>query len=566
MKKILLSAFLLTALLGNVNVSGQDKIGLQKYDYVINGETNMFQGIPNISLPVFSLNSPTANITINLSLNYTTEGASAFNLISDVGKGWSLSSMGSIVRAKTRHEDDFFISDGNVYEAKSDVYYYTYPGGNGKFYIGMDKTTHELIGVNISPSNDKIFITKDNTKPNKVKTFSIVDTKGNKYVFDKININIFERLKNDIEFKTLINSGFFLSKIYNIKNEEVVNLEYETAIQETSIGTLQQQKIKKITVQGIGSIEYQYVNKMGPPILNNANGRDWYILDKVMLKNFKNQLINQYAFKNWGSDYLKELINLDKNNNQIQKFSFEYNTETGYPYFDHYGYPIDYHYCNLEEGLLTPFKTNRNTMSYNTLKRIILPTGGITEYEFEPHSIKDSQLNNICFGGNCYYDNYDVDKIYTVNFDTKLTNIYNVTIPSGYQNKIFAKYNYTMYPNQPGNPSIPNDIDYQINNNTGNVFLDPYNQTECPEINWFDITTQPLKIAFYGLKKGYGTLELYAPKQQRKDNNEYGFGLRIKSTKNFNPGSSIPLSYTKYEYNIFNDSQTSSGSQLGPFG
>jgi hypothetical protein len=247
MKKILLGSFLLTALSGNITISGQEKIGLQKYDYVTNGDANIYQGIPNISLPLFGLDIPTTGVDINLSISYTTESLAAFSLISDVGQGWNLSGVGSIVRNKTRKAEDYLKrSNGRV---ESDVFNYSYPGGGGKFFITNDHVSQALTAVHVSPSNDKITITKD-TSEGKIKSFTITDTKGNTYLFDKLNIN--KITVSDLNTVTkLVNSGFFLSKIFNVKNEEVASVEYETTTDSsTGLGVLQRQKIKKITVHG----------------------------------------------------------------------------------------------------------------------------------------------------------------------------------------------------------------------------------------------------------------------------------------------------------------------------
>ncbi|GAA5084229.1 hypothetical protein GCM10023210_03850 [Chryseobacterium ginsengisoli] len=579
MKKIILSAFLLASFLGSITISGQ--MELSKYDYITNGETNMYQGIPNISFPLLSLGVPTAGIDIGVSLSYTTESASAYNLISDVGKGWNLSPIGSVVRSKTREFDDFAIPTGTSnHEASSDTYYYNYPGGSGRFYIGMDTVSLELLCVHTSPSNDKIIITKDPVTPNRVKSFTIIDTKGNRYLFDKINVSKLHKWGpfdasriETIHNTKFINSGFFLSKIYNVKNEEVANVEYLTTTQvipdygNNVPGTLQNQKIKRITVSGMGSIEYQYTDDYPSDPLSYQTNKDRYMMNKLVLKNTQNQIINQYAFDREQTSYLKKLINLDKDNAFVQKFAFEYKNEDylgGYnTYIDNYGYPIYYEFCNIDTGeLITPYHTNRNTVNYGTLQRIILPTGGITEYEFESHSIPFDP-NTTCMEPKCYYDNYDFDKIYTVNFDTNVTNQYTVNLPAGYQNHLYVKYNYTLHPNQPGHPGIPYTIDYTINDDSGSPFSHSYEEIECPDIKTFTVNPGSLNVKFSGVKKGYGTVEIYAPKQQRRDSNEYGYGLRLKSMKNFNPGSTSPVSYTDYEYSTFTDPLLSSGNDVG---
>uniref|UniRef100_A0AAU6WUB9 Uncharacterized protein n=1 Tax=Chryseobacterium endophyticum TaxID=1854762 RepID=A0AAU6WUB9_9FLAO len=127
MKKITISVLLCAVMLGTVRLSGQEKVELQKYDYVTNGDTNLYQGIPNIGFPLFNVEVPTTGISINLSVNYSTESLSGYSLISDVGKGWNFSTVGSVVRSKTLRVEDYTTSVNNT-TADSDVYYYNYPG------------------------------------------------------------------------------------------------------------------------------------------------------------------------------------------------------------------------------------------------------------------------------------------------------------------------------------------------------------------------------------------------------------------------------------------------------
>lgn len=570
MKKIVIYAVMLATLSCSISLSGQDKIELQKYDYVTNGDTNMFQGIPNIGFPLFNVAVPTAGISINLSVNYTTESVSAFNLISDVGKGWNLSSIGSIVRSKTRNEQDYTLSGAS--EARSDVYYYSYPGGSGKFYIGKDASSQELTGVHTSPSNDKIIVTKDNARTDKVKSFTVADTQGNRYVFDKININILQKAFDFGGAETkLINSGFLLSKIYNVKNEEVAAIEYETTTEliNPAVGSIQQQKIKKITVNGTGTIEYLYLPNNQPHKIGGPE-RDWYQLDKVILKDTRNQIVNQYQFLQNFSSNLGELINLDKNNNPVQKFSFEYNQEllAGYGYKDAFGYPDIHDPCSLDEGeLQTPGSTNRNTAAYGTLKRVTLPTGGSIEYEFESNAVKKEQADPQCpYGQPCFYNNHDFDKIYTLNFDTALSEYYTVTLPPGYKSKLFYTYGYLFHPSSPPRPGVPNIIECLAGGpggySAGQPFINPYTGNECGGIQYTEANGPTLNLLFSGPRKGYGTLFIYAAKDQARDENEYGYGLRIKSIRNFDPGQAAPVSHISYWYDNFSNPLQSSGETL----
>ncbi|UEQ76959.1 hypothetical protein [Chryseobacterium arthrosphaerae] len=553
MKKILLSAFLLTALLGNIEVSGQEKIGLQKYDYVTNGDANIYQGIPNISLPLFGLDIPTAGVGINLSLSYTTESLAAYSLISDVGKGWNLSNVGSIVRNKTRMAEDY---KKNKNEITSDVFNYNYPGGSGQFFITNHTISNEPIAIHLSPSNDKISFIKDTTV-GKIKSFTITDTKGNTYLFDKTNINTM--VISDINTVTkTVNSAFFLSKIFNVKNEEVAVIEYETTTQPFNANSeaLQRQKIKKITAHGAGSIEYLYNTVGTPPPLNEDRYEDWYKLNKLVLKDARNAIVNQYSFIQ--NNNLTGLVNLDKNNNQIQKFSFEYNLAGTGGGEDAYGYPTAFQYCDFDSGFYRSIKTrNPDACTYGALKSIILPTGGRTEYEFESQATSSPYTTAGTYN---FYPYSPLEKIHTITYKTEPgQEAAPYTVPADYR-VAFVSFVYDPY--GPIKPGIPRESFLDINGiEVSPVTYIPYDNMTftCPGM--FVFSGQGL-LNFGVSGKSTGTIELYAYKKTAFDPNEYGNGLRIKSIKNFNPGSSTPLTYTKYEYGLFDEPIRSSGKEL----
>ncbi|OCA73708.1 hypothetical protein [Chryseobacterium arthrosphaerae] len=556
MKKILLSAFLLTALLGNIEVSGQEKIGLQKYDYVTNGDANIYQGIPNISLPLFGLDIPTAGVGINLSVNYTTESLAAYSLISDVGKGWNISSVGSIVRNKTRMAEDYKkAKNSNV--ITSDVFNYNYPGGGGKFFITNHSISNEPIALHLSPSNDKINITKD-SKEGKIKSFTITDTKGNTYLFDKVNVN--KIVISDITATTkTVNSAFLLSKIFNVKNEEVAAIDYETTTEPFN-GTdfLQRHKIKKIAVLGVGSMEYLYNNVGSHPSLSMDQYEDWYQLNKLVLKDARNAVVNQYTFQKSGN--LIGLINLDKNGNQIQKFSFEYNsipTQAGLG-VDSYGYHNGFKPCDFDSGVYRiESQRYHDACSYGALKSIILPTGGRTEYEFESQATSSPYTTTGTYN---FYPYSPLEKIHTITYKTEPgQGPAPYTVPADYK-VAFIRFYYDPYgPVKPGLPPLESFL------SVNGYEVTPYTYTN----NGTDFSCERVftgggqgTLNFSVSGKSIGGIELYAYKKTAFDPNEYGNGLRIKSIKNFNPGSSTPISYTKYEYNIFEEPTRSSGKEL----
>lgn len=577
MKKILLSAFLLSAFLGNINVSGQETIELQKNDNLANSKTNLHTGIPEIGLPLFSV--PTiSNMNIGVQLSYSTEGISAYKMISDVGRGWGLQYGGRIFKSNTRNAADY--GNAKPSEIASDVYYYNFLGNSGRFYISKDDGTNGLVAVQLQPSKNKIAVTKDSTKPNKVLSFTITDENGNTYFFDKINIDKFRfgitdpAAGNTPTNTKITNTSFALSKITNSKNQEVATFEYDTTTELMDhIGTLQDNKIKKINVNNYGSIEFIYKPNSMPHYLSDKGDRDWYQVDKLVLKNKNNTVMNQYEFVG-DTGFLNELRNLDANGNVIQRYSFDYNNSFQvYPdeflSRDRFGYVNIYNSCSLDNGvLMRPDSTNPKTVTFNSLKSITLPTGGRIEYEFESNSIEETNpayddrcQNNICT------DYYDLDKIYTLDFDTRDPNINNnLNLTGNYKGGLFVKFSYRLYAYPPPKPGVPNDIDYSLIFADGSTLVSqPYtnagNGSPCSLVQYFDVPSlnQIKKILFSGVRQGYGTVEFYAIKDTRKHKNKFGYGLRIKSIKNFDAGTNTPTKWNVFEYNKFSDPLTSSG-------
>ncbi|MCE3076304.1 DUF5977 domain-containing protein [Chryseobacterium gwangjuense] len=549
-----------------------EQIELQKNDHLSNSNVNIYNGIPGISLPLFNIKTQ-SNINIGVSLSYSTEGVSVYKMISDVGKGWSLQYGGSIFKTNTKNDNDY---SSNADEAFSEIYNYSFLGESGRFYIGKDQTTNELTAVMLQPSNHKIIITKNSTTTNKVLSFTIIDENGNSYLFDKINIDKFrltfalgDPLIESPSNTKLTNSAFLLSSIVDNKNRQVATFEYETTTElvSQSIGTVQDNKIKKITINGYGSIEFKYKFNNTPHSVKNKGNVDWYQTDRLILRDKNNNIVNQYAFLGDGT-FLTDFQSLDKDNNIISRHTFEYNKILGVnpELSDAFGYANVYDPCSLDEGVLkSPSGTNPKTSNLNSLKTINLPTGGRIEYEFESNSIEEPNpgYNDVCIDGACH-DYYDLDKIYTLNFDTNDPSInYDLNFPPGYKGNVYVAYSYSLYPYPPSKPGVPDEIQYDLLGVDGSIllphsFINSATGFECPSIRYY-FEGNATKVALSGARQGYGKLEFYRIKEARKHNNKFGYGLRIKSIKNFDAESTVPSKWVEYEYNKFTDPLTSSG-------
>ncbi|ASZ12837.1 hypothetical protein [Chitinophaga sp. MD30] len=161
--------------------------------------TNLFNGVPNIQLPLYTIQLGTFKLP--LSLDYTSNGIKVDEIASSVGLGWVLNTGGVITasirggndKSEIRHKPaDIFkfnphdqnipvgevmsdyewakvIISGN-YDTQQDIYYYTVNGMSGKFIYDYD------ISRVIPIPYANIKIDKGGAQ--------IIDSEGNKYLFN----------------------------------------------------------------------------------------------------------------------------------------------------------------------------------------------------------------------------------------------------------------------------------------------------------------------------------------------------------------------------------------------
>jgi hypothetical protein len=175
------------------------------------------KGTVNVDIPIYTLRNKDIEVPISLSYN-SGQGFKVEELDTDVGLGWNLSGYGLITQSVVGLRDFFDGSSGfesknsvfsfvdqdvniisgggyllwngeNYYlnvsekplnqdqvfngykDGEPDIFYFSYPGGSGKFYI--DKSGNF---VEISPTKTKIVMLNDST-------FELTDTRGMVYTF-----------------------------------------------------------------------------------------------------------------------------------------------------------------------------------------------------------------------------------------------------------------------------------------------------------------------------------------------------------------------------------------------
>ena len=190
----------------------------------INVPVNLYNGVAGVSVPLYTVEANNG-AQIPISLQYNAGGIRVDQVASTVGLGWLLSAGGSITRQiKGRPDIDYeFTSNiGGSYtpyyeyinderDTEKDIFFYSFPGGSGKFFI------NHIYGTQISlPLND-ITIKKVTNG------WEIVDGMGNIYSFGKYS--------TDRESSSGVVTTWHLSEIkfLNAHSNKSISFKYKSA-------------------------------------------------------------------------------------------------------------------------------------------------------------------------------------------------------------------------------------------------------------------------------------------------------------------------------------------------
>lgn len=181
----------------NVNPPSPNAASLGQYG---NYPTTLYNGLVNISIPVYDIKTPRFDIPISLS--YHASGIKVTEVASWVGLGWTLNTGGEITRQVMGNPDDRpggYLSSANVlkiadsldlrasnsdifyvqnvlngdYDGEPDIFSYIFPGGDGHFLFNGDKASL----IKIPEDKNKISVDFPNNR------ITIVDENGNTYIF-----------------------------------------------------------------------------------------------------------------------------------------------------------------------------------------------------------------------------------------------------------------------------------------------------------------------------------------------------------------------------------------------
>ncbi|QBA22434.1 hypothetical protein EU348_15065 [Chryseobacterium indologenes] len=505
-------------------------------------------GVPNILYPLINLPTNNKFVNINLGLSYHVGNISKDSWISEVGKGWSILGSGVISREILYDFDEVFDDATFHHYIKNefdDIYNFNIPGESGKFRIVRNVAGNTFGIIALSPYTSKIEYTRtDNTATLILDSFTITSDEGIKYKFQDYNISMMNvwswdhpNLGSYYVDKTY-RSAFYLTSILDENDKELVkytylkDIKYITGTQTTESQT---NKLSRIDVKDRGIVEINYTKNK---LVNKKN--DIFSINNIILKNARNAFIKKYNFNySYNSDRaLDSFTQVDSYENAIEKTSFGYQ-----------GY-------SLPSG---------GSQSYFNKLRIKLPTGGVSEYNFEdiPYAFKDSlttvmppqvDIANVSFNQfnantKKYFFTIPQDK--ALNIEIYADQISSYPWSLTFFKKVGDNYNimpYTVGPVVDADPNYPTIQSRTLTAGEYYVTLSSAvpNATFSGSVNF--------RAFYYDGTPSEVTVKVPTAS-----------ALRIKNIKSFDldynnvNDASVPSGIEEYEYNTFDDPDVSSG-------
>lgn len=529
---------------------------------------SMATGIPNIQVPIAGIISSDSYIGENLLLSYNPFSVYESEYVSEVGSGWDLFSGGVIARTVKNGIDEIYdnaSAPGYIQNQFDDVYHYNLPNGiSGKFKI-LRQAGNTFAAYNMTANNVKIDYTRtNNTATLIVTSFTITDDKGYQYKFEDVSKASYAQNK-------MFNSAYFLTKIYNPNQIELLTYEYQKSniFKEGSTTDISYQncKIRKINSIGLGKITFEYLHE---PSFDRTM-TDPYKLTSITVENNYGKQISKHLFEYSSFTYKRNLSKIKK---------VDQSNPTGVPwevtkleYVNFYGPDLPNYPSGIvcEQNITLPFDINNPLFLLN---KITYPTGGTTEFNFEQneHFIDKSTPEYIQS-----LSDYIDPIIQHIEF--KSSNNFN----TGSGNISLILWKILGTPNQKKRFYI--DFSASRNPPSGGPFIDPGDGSSNLGAS-FKVDGQTVPqcdiIADINSIQSKATIELYpgnhsieivgtnvsgtvsiselvnsSPPYQNKD---YAAGIRIKNIKVYKSSTETnPEKIINYSYNQFDNSNNSSG-------
>jgi hypothetical protein len=220
--------------------------GSEKGSKLSSVPVNIFTGVPQVGVPLYSYASPNNGLSLSLSLDYFAGGTQVAESPTSVGLGWYLNSGGSISRTVRGAPDDYpntgFMYASAIpsdYRANSDKYYfdsldaqqdifqYNFNGRSGKFYIGKNG---QIVIVPACKMKITPVIGTGNLA-SQIVSFRMVTEDGNKYDFSAVESSYFSTPSDTTLFRSAYyghtyNSAWYLTQVIAAFSADTIKFNY----------------------------------------------------------------------------------------------------------------------------------------------------------------------------------------------------------------------------------------------------------------------------------------------------------------------------------------------------
>ncbi len=591
---------------------------------------NLATGKINYSVPLYTIKVKDFEWPISLSYNYS--GLLVEEDPGVIGLGWDMIASGRITREIRGIPDELDVSqfkkttivpflkgdfdnlstvqyNAKKFQIYNSVAELNYDGMFDKYVVNAGEVNGSFV---FNENDETIFLNNRNYKAWKNK---IIDDKGVTYYFNEIEKGYYKIPTSGDDVDAEVPASYLLTKIQLPNNGGEINFEYEPAspqnryyktvwsdseitglenkiVHQSNDVMVEYRPLKKITFPtgeinfSVTRHSYSYTNQHGNIPQTS------FALNELTVSNSNNDEILKYEFIYNNNSKSKKLLNeiiKSSNGSTIPFFKFEYDHqfELGSLDFDYTSQDLWGYYNALSSpNLITatreivPIKTK-----YGALDKIVYPTGGYSEIEYEQNtiSIEESGTATICsYSHNqsitevivpdAPYQQKIIDKIIDVGHSQIVKVKIRAAVKKGSSTNALGNWaNISVTANNASNLCGQSIIsNFQLNADADNCASYP-NPNDCPgdlilykEIIGYaedgklhitgDVSVQPNKEAFIEY-----TIEYEATTGPTVNNKNLG-GIRVAKTVDCNNPNDCYE--TNYKY-ILEDGITSSGLTLG---
>lgn len=487
MNKILCLIFLIAII--NVNASGQQIPNLMNAvplspdagiaSNLNSADADIFRGIPQIGIPIFSYSNITNSLSLNITIGYNAGGVLLSSSPSILGAGWYLNAGGIVTRIVRGQPDEGgeYLSNGFRYtdtipndwrslaskyyhdslDAEQDIFQYNFNGRSGQFYIGKNGQIVQIpvTKMKIEPIMNLAWLSG----------FKFIDENGIRYDFNTIETTsyLIGSEGNSPLLGDIYNSAWSISRIISPFYTDTIQFNYTTAtlynefIYPEIVYVKQGDSIRKKQLQNLPGKTSNTINKIKSIRFPDKtivsfyyDSIKYYSNDQALLMvrigdpDFKNGFLFEYQRKdstNEESRLILSSITPITPGNKGRPYQFGYHSN-GLPPMNSLAYDtiqrkIDYwgFFNGAENDSSTvpdvdgfKWQANRrpdiNYALNGSLENIILPSGGVVNYDFElnDHAAFTKESHNFYFNpATSYSTNATFNQVFTKNHELTFT-------------------------------------------------------------------------------------------------------------------------------------------------